>query len=91
MRAPVILSAGGKRGGMDEPGVEEGNPVEFVADIEPGRPIPTSFIALDNLFVGMSVFVFMRCVMEFVGPTFIDVASGEPWGRFEPPGRPLRG
>lgn len=79
---------GGKRGGMDEPGVEEGKLMEFVAEMEPGRPIPMLFIAPDILFVGMGAFAFMRFAMEFAVPILILVASGKPWGRFEPLGMP---
>lgn len=72
---------------MDEPGVGGGKLIEFVAEIEPGRPIPTLFMAPGNLLVGMGVFAFMRFVMEFDGPMLILVASGKPWGRL-PPGKP---
>lgn len=88
IRAPGTGLVGGKRGGMDEPGVEGGKLIEFVAEIEPGRPIPTLFIAPDNLLVGMGVFALMRFAMEFVEPILILVASGKPWGRFEPLGIP---
>lgn len=71
---------------MDEPGVDGGKLMEFVAEMDPGRPIPMLFIAPGNLFVGMGTF--MRFAIEFVGPRFILVASDKPWGRFEPPGRP---
>ena len=73
---------------MDEPGVEGGRPMEFVAEIDPGRPIPTLFIAPENLFVGVGVFPLMRFAIEFVEPILILAASDKPWGRFEPLGRP---
>lgn len=75
---------------MDEPGVEGGKLIEFVAEIEPGRPTPTLFIAPGNLFVGMGAFPLMRFTIEFVDPILILVASDKPWwARFEPLGKPL--
>ena len=71
---------------MDELGVEGGKLMELVAEMEPGRPIPILFIAPGNLFVGMGVFALMRLTMEFPDPMLILVASGKPWGRFEPLG-----
>ena len=63
---------------MDEPGVEGGKLMEFVAEMEPGRPIPMLFIPPGNLFVGTGAFVFIRFVMGFAGPMLILVASGKP-------------
>jgi len=63
---------------MDEPGVEGGKLMEFVAEMEPGRPIPMLFIAPENLFVGMDVLAFMRFAMGFAELILILVASGKP-------------
>ena len=62
--------------------------MEFVAEMEPGRPIPTLFMVPENLFVGVGAFPLMRFVIEFAELILILVPSGMPWGRFEPPGRP---
>ena len=88
IRVPGTELVGGNIGGMDEPGVDGGRLMEFVAEIEPGRPIPRLFIAPGNLFPGMGGFAFMRFAMEFVGPIVILVESGNPWERFEPLGIP---
>lgn len=78
IRVPATGLVGGKREGMDEPGVEGGRLMEFVAEIEPGRPIPMLFIAPGNLFAGTGVFPPMRFVIEFAEPILILVASGKP-------------
>jgi len=64
----LISLGGGKREGKDEPGIEGGKLMKFVAEIEPSRPTPTSFIAPGSLFVGTVVFPFARFTVEFTKP-----------------------
>ena len=62
---------------MDEPGIEGGKLMEFVAEIEPSHPIPRLLIVPANLFPEVSVFARAECAVEFAELMVVSIESGE--------------
>ena len=78
---PGMELVGGNIGDMDEPGIEGGKLMEFVAEIEPSHPIPRLFVAPANLFQEVSVFARVGCAVEFAELMLVSIESGEREGQ----------